>query len=59
MRAAAPAAPAAELLAELHRDLTAHLATAGALAWEAVGRPRSTDQPREAGPAGQRPGAAG
>ena len=49
-RDTAPAAPAAELLAGLHRDLTAHLAAAGAVPSAAVGRPRSTEQPREAGP---------
>lgn len=45
-----PAAPAGELVAGLHRDLTAHLAAAGALPAAAVGRPRTDDQPREGGP---------
>lgn len=45
-----PAAPAGELVAGLHRDLTAHLVAAGALPAAAVGRPRTDDQPREGGP---------
>jgi hypothetical protein len=45
-----PLVPSGELLAGLHRDLTAHLATAGALPADAVGRPRTTTQPREGGP---------
>ncbi|TRW42778.1 Fic family protein, partial [Georgenia yuyongxinii] len=52
-RGTAPAVPAAELLAGLHRDLTAHLALVGAVPEAAVGRPRSADQrPREPGPDG-------
>jgi hypothetical protein len=45
-----PAAPVGELLAGLHRDLTAHLVATGALPGSAVGRPRTDDQPRERGP---------
>jgi len=45
-----PVVPAGELVAGLHRDLTAHLVAAGALAAAAVGRPRTDDQPREGGP---------
>lgn len=44
-------APVGEVLAGLHRDLTAHLVTAGALPASAVGRPRTGDQPREGGAA--------
>ncbi|PFG39242.1 hypothetical protein ATJ97_1740 [Georgenia soli] len=45
-----PLVPSGELLAGLHRDLTAHLAGAGVLPPDAVGRPRTVDQPREGGP---------
>jgi len=45
-----PLVPSGELLAGLHRDLTAHLATTGVLPADAVGRPRTREQPREGGP---------
>jgi hypothetical protein len=44
----APRAPGAEVMAGLHRDLTAHLVAAGALEAGDVGRPRTTGRARDA-----------
>lgn len=43
----APDVPAAALVSGLHRDLTARLAARGRIPADAVGRPRSHDQPLE------------
>ncbi|WP_454777730.1 cell filamentation protein Fic [Georgenia muralis] len=53
----APRAPGAEVMAGLHRDLTAHLVAAGALQAGDVGRPRTTGRARDAAGADEPVGA--